>query len=396
MLELLFLLLPIAALYGWYMGQRSVKNAQDEQNNKFSRDYMTGLNFLLSNQQEKAAELFLSMLQKQDEEDDMNVESQFEAQLTLGNLFRSRGEVDRALLIHQKLDQNPNYTTEQKFLVKQQIAKDFMQAGFYDRAENYYIQLLDEPEFAIHSLTQLMDIYQRMKEWQKAISVGEKLLKLNPHSDAIIAISHYYCEYSNELKQQNKSYIEPLHKALMINPNCTRASILLGDYYFSENNYEAALIRFKKIIEQDPNYISEVLDKIEQCYLALKDLNRFKLFLSRANQISHNYAIDLALIKLIENEDGISVAKSRLYEKLSLYPNIITFHRFIKYQIEESEGNGKKSLILLEKMVESSIRQQASYHCLNCGYKAFHLNWLCPSCRCWETIKPVQSIEHLH
>lgn len=394
MLELLFLLLPIAALYGWYMGQRSVKNAHNEQNNKFSRDYMTGLNFLLSNQQENAAELFLSMLQ--DQKDDINIESRFEAELTLGNLFRTRGEVDRALLIHQKLEQNPNYTIEQKFLVKQQIAKDFMQAGFFDRAENYYIQLLDEPDFAIHSLKQLMNIYHQMKEWQKAINVGEKLIKLTPFSETIIAISHYYCEYSKALKLQNKAYITPLHKALTINPNCTRASILLGDYYFSEQNYEAALIRFKKIIEQDITYISEVLDKIEQCYIKLNDLERFKTFLIRANQVSHNYAIDLALVKMIENEEGIAIAKSKLYEKLSDYPNIITFHRFIKYQITESNDTEKKSLMLLERMVETSIQKQESYHCLKCGYKAFHLNWFCPSCRNWETIKPIQSITHLH
>ncbi|VEB25975.1 tetratricopeptide repeat protein [Actinobacillus lignieresii] len=87
MLELLFLLLPIAALYGWYMGQRSAKKDQETVNNKFSRDYVTGLNFLLSNQQEKAVDLFLSMLQKQEAENQIATESQFEAELTLGNLF---------------------------------------------------------------------------------------------------------------------------------------------------------------------------------------------------------------------------------------------------------------------------------------------------------------------
>ncbi len=156
MLELLFLLLPIAALYGWYMGQRSAKKDQESIQNKFSRDYVTGLNFLLSNQQEKAVDLFLSMLQKQESENQIATESQFEAELTLGNLFRSRGEVDRALRIHQALDSSPDYSIEQKLLAKQQLAKDFMAAGFYDRAENYYILLLDEPEFAVNSLSQLM------------------------------------------------------------------------------------------------------------------------------------------------------------------------------------------------------------------------------------------------
>ena len=87
MLELLFLLLPIAALYGWYMGQRSVKKDQETLQNKFSRDYVTGLNFLLSNQQEKAVDVFLSMLQKQETENQIANDSQFEAELTLGIWF---------------------------------------------------------------------------------------------------------------------------------------------------------------------------------------------------------------------------------------------------------------------------------------------------------------------
>ena len=101
MLELLFLLLPIAAAYGWYMGQRSAKKDQDDISNKLSRDYVTGVNFLLSNQTDKAVDLFLDMLQKQETENEIESHSQFEAELTLGNLFRSRGEVDRALRIHQ-------------------------------------------------------------------------------------------------------------------------------------------------------------------------------------------------------------------------------------------------------------------------------------------------------
>ena len=118
MLELLFLLLPIAAAYGWYMGHRSAKKDQEDMSNKLSRDYVTGVNFLLSNQTDKAVDLFLDMLQKQETENEIESNSQFEAELTLGNLFRSRGEVDRALRIHQALDRSPNYSFEQKLLAK--------------------------------------------------------------------------------------------------------------------------------------------------------------------------------------------------------------------------------------------------------------------------------------
>ncbi|MDG6296798.1 lipopolysaccharide assembly protein LapB [Glaesserella parasuis] len=393
MLELLFLLLPIAALYGWYMGQRSAKKDQDAINNKFSRDYVTGLNFLLSNQQEKAVDLFLSMLQKQESENQISTESQFEAEITLGNLFRSRGEVDRALRIHQGIENSPHYSFEQKLLAKQQLAKDFMAAGFYDRAENYYITLLDEPEFAVNSLSQLAVIYHKTREWKRAINVAEKRLRIEPEMDKI-PLSHYYCEYAQAVRSDDeKAFLTALQKALSYVPHCARASILLGDFFFEKQEMRTALRYFEAVLEQEPNYISEVLHKIKQCYIALNEQNNFELFLIKANQIKHNSSIDLALAEFIEQKDGVEAAQSRLYQQVRQFPSLMTFHRFIYYQVNEAEeGRGKESLVLLHKMVGDRIKQGFQYRCIHCGYQSYRLSWHCPSCRTWESIKPMQSI----
>ncbi|MDP0139831.1 lipopolysaccharide assembly protein LapB [Glaesserella parasuis] len=393
MLELLFLLLPIAALYGWYMGQRSAKKDQDAINNKFSRDYVTGLNFLLSNQQEKAVDLFLSMLQKQESENQISTESQFEAEITLGNLFRSRGEVDRALRIHQGIENSLHYSFEQKLLAKQQLAKDFMAAGFYDRAENYYITLLDEPEFAVNSLSQLAVIYHKTREWKKAINVAEKRLRIEPEMDKI-PLSHYYCEYAQAVRSEDeKAFLTALQKALSYVPHCARASILLGDFFFEKQEMRTALRYFEAVLEQEPNYISEVLHKIKQCYIALNEQNNFELFLIKANQIKHNSSVDLALAEFIEQKDGVEAAQSRLYQQVRQFPSLMTFHRFIYYQVNEAEeGRGKESLVLLHKMVGDRIKQGFQYRCIHCGYQSYRLSWHCPSCRTWESIKPMQSI----
>lgn len=394
MLELLFLLLPIAVLYGWYMGQRSAKKDQESVNNKFSRDYVTGLNFLLSNQQEKAVDLFLSMLQKQETENQIATESQFEAELTLGDLFRSRGEVDKALRIHQALENNSYYSFEQKLLAKQHLAKDFMAAGFYDRAENYYITLLDEPEFAVNSLTQLAVIYQKTREWRKAINVSEKLLKIFPDTDKV-PLAHFYCEYAQTVrKNDDKLFLFSLNQALNYCPNCARASILLGDFYLDKQQYFSALGYYERILEQDPAYISEVLEKIKICYEELVQIDQFELFLIRVNQFVHNSSVDLALAELIEKKDGIEAAQSALYQQVKQYPHLVTFHRFIYYQMHETEeGRGKENLALLYNMVGSRIQNSFHYRCLNCGYQSHRLMWLCPSCRQWEKVKPIQGID---
>lgn len=397
MLELLFLLLPIAALYGWYMGQRSARKDQEHLNNKFSRDYVAGLNFLLSNQQEKAVDLFLSMLQKQENEHKISPdsESEFEAELMLGNLFRSRGEVDRALRIHQHLENHPDYSFEQKLLAKQQLAKDFMAAGFYDRAENYYIVLLDEPEFASHSLSQLISIYQKTKEWKKAINVAEKLRKISPETDPI-PLAHFYCEYAETQKQNPQTFLAALQKALDYSPHCTRASILLGQFYIEQQHFLQALRYFEQILDQDPSYISEVLPYIEQCHQQLNQSSQFELFLIRANQIKPNSSVDIALASLIEQQDGIEAAQSRLYQQVRQFPHMRTFHRFIYYQMQQAEqGSGKESLRLLYEMVGDRINKGFAYRCLQCGYQSYRLMWYCPACRQWESIKPIESISEI-
>lgn len=395
MLELLFLLLPIAVAYGWYMGHRSAKKDQEDISNKISRDYVTGVNFLLSNQQEKAVDLFLAMLQKQQSENEIDSGSRFEAELTLGNLFRSRGEIDRALRIHQALDRSPDYSFEQKLLAKQQLAKDFLTVGFYDRAENLYILLVDEPDFAEGALQQLAIIYQKTKEWKKAINVAEKLAVLVPQQNNI-ELSHYYCEYALSLMEKQPQQAQQfLHSALMVSKTCARASLLLAKLAISKQDYQSAVQYLENILQQNPDYIGEVLIDLKFCYQQLQQLDHFELFLVRANQQVTNSYVVLALTDFIEQKDGKAAAQAQLYQQLLKMPSVNLFYRFIQYQIDDAEaGRAKESLILLHNMVTERMKQTFKYSCTNCGYHSHKLAWYCPSCRQWETIKPVQIIEN--
>ena len=394
MIELLFLLLPIAAAYGWYMGHRSAQKDREDFSNKLSRDYVTGVNFLLSNQTEKAVDLFLNMLQKQEAENEIESDSQFEAELTLGNLFRSRGEVDRALRIHQALDRSPNYTFEQKLLAKQQLAKDFMAVGFYDRAESLYITLVDEPEFAGGALQQLAVIYQKTKEWKKAINVAEKLAKIAPKEDNI-ELAQYYCEYVQALPNGHKENPQQiLQQALKVAPGCVRASMMLADLNIAQQDYQSAVRILENVLNQNPNYIGEVLPQLKECYRQLDQLDNFELFLIRVTQEIRNSSVELALADLIAEKDGRSAAQGKVYQQLNHNPSMFLFHRFIEYQIDDAEeGRGKDSLVLLHKLVGERIKQGFDYRCVNCGYQSHKLMWCCPSCRQWEKVKPIRGIE---
>lgn len=398
MLEILFLLLPIASVYGWFMGYKSAKKQQEDNQNKFSRDYMTGVNLLLSNQTNKAIDLFLNILQKQNNisvKGDSDIQTQFEAELTLGNLFLSRGEVDKAIRIHQNLDKSDAYSFDQKLLTKQQLAKDFTTIGFYDRAESLYILLVDEPDFAENALQQLAIIYQKTKEWEKAINVSKKLDYLFPKQNNI-SLAHYYCEQAENIVVKNPQQSESLLKlALQASPYCVRASILLAELAVTKLNYPLALSYLQNVLEQNPEYISEVILPIRYLYSELNLEDDFELFLIKASRIKPNSKIELALLDILEKKEGIATAQSRLYHQLKINPNPILFERFIDYQIiQEQDEKSQHSLELLQKMLKECIKYDLGYQCIQCGYQSHKLHWNCPSCQQWEKIKPICSLSH--
>lgn len=396
MLEFLFLLLPIASAYGWFMGYRSAKKQQEESNNKLSRDYVAGINFLLSNQTNKAIDLFLNILKKQEnhpQEIKDNTQAQFDAELTLGNLFRSRGEVDKAIRIHQNLDRSDAYTFEQKLLTKQQLAKDFIAVGFYDRAETLYILLVDEPDFAENALQQLVLIYQKMKEWEKAINVAKKLAQIRPENNNI-PLAHYYCEQVENIIDKNPQKSEELLKlAIQASPSCVRASILLAELAVMRLDYPQALFHFQQVLQQNADYISEVILPIGYLYSELEQEEDFELFLIRASQMRTNSAVDLALLDIIEKKEGIHSAQSKLHQQLKINPSPVLFERFIQYQLMQAQDEkSQRSLELLQNMMKEYIKQNVEYRCTQCGYQSHKLHWNCPSCQQWEKIKPVCSL----
>lgn len=401
MLEILFLLLPIATAYGWFMGYRSVKKQQEDANNKFSREYMAGVDFLLSNQTNKAVDLFLNIIQKQktslNNSDEETVHAQFKAQLTLGNLFRSKGEIDKAIRIHQNLDRSDAYSFEQKLLTKQQLAKDYVSVGFFDRAESLYILLVDEPEFAENALQQLALIYQKTREWEKAIDVSEKLQLIIPEANNI-PLAHYYCEQAQNLIKMNSTNAQKLlQKSLEVSPSCVRASILLAEIAMINANYPKAINYFLQTLDQNPDYVSEIILPVKYLYTELGQEDNFELFLIRAEHLKNDSAVELALIDTIEKKEGTTAAQMKLYQQIKINHDPILFERFIQYQITQTrEEKTQHNLQLLKNMINDYIKQNSEYRCTQCGYRSHKLSWCCPSCQKWESIKPISNFNPIH
>lgn len=387
MLELLFLLLPVAAAYGWYMGRRSAQQTKQDEANRLSRDYVAGVNFLLSNQQDKAVDLFLEMLK----EDTGTVE----AHLTLGNLFRSRGEVDRAIRIHQTLMESASLTYEQRLLAVQQLGRDYMAAGLYDRAEEMFNQLVDETDFRISALQQLLQIYQATSEWQKAIDVAERLVKLGKDKQRV-EIAHFYCELA--LQQMGNEDMDKamalLRKGAAADRSSARVSIMMGRVYMAKGDYQKAVESLLRVIDQDKELVSETLEMLQTCYQQLGMAEEWVAFLRRCVEENTGAYAELMLADVVQEHEGSDTAQIYITRQLQRHPTMRVFHKLMDYHLNDAEeGRAKESLMALRDMVGEQIRSKPRYRCQKCGFTAYTLYWHCPSCRAWSTIKPIRGLD---
>lgn len=387
MLELLFLLLPVAAAYGWYMGRRNAQQTKQDEANRLSREYVAGVNLLLSNQQDKAVDLFLDMLK----EDTGTVE----AHLTLGNLFRSRGEVDRAIRIHQTLMESASLSYDQRLLAVQQLGRDYMAAGMYDRAEDMFNQLVDETDFRVSALQQLLQIYQATSEWQKAIDVAERLVKLGKDKQRT-EIAHFYCELA--LQQMGNDDMDRamalLKKGAAADRDSPRVSIMMGRVFMASGDYAKAAENLLRVIDQDKELVSETLEMLQTCYQQLGKNDEWAAFLQRCVEENTGATAELMLAEIKERREGPDAAQLYVTHQLQRHPTMRVFHKLMDYHLNEAEeGRAKESLAVLREMVGEQIRSKPRYRCHKCGFTAFTMYWHCPSCRAWSTVKPIRGLD---
>lgn len=389
MLKLLFLLLPVAATYGWYMGRKNMQQNRQQEANRLSREYVAGINFLLSNQQDKAVDLFLDIFQPKRES------NAIEAHLTLGNLFRSRGEVDRAIHIHQALMESTSLTFEQRLLAIQQLGQDYIAAGLYDRAEDMFSQLVNEKNFCVGALSLLLQIYQATSEWSKAIDVAEKLVKLGKEQ-CKVEIAHFYCELALQaMGSNNIDYaVALLKKGAAADKNSARVSIMRARIHMTQQDYAGAVRELTQVLDQDCEMVSETLPMLQECYQALDQLDAWEDFLKRCVEENTGSAAELLLTDIIEREQGPEMAYGYINQQLRQHPTMHMFHRLMNFHLNEGgNGRAKESLQTLCDMVGEQIRTNPRYRCQKCGFTSHNLYWHCPSCKSWVSVKPIRGLD---
>lgn len=380
MMELFWLLLPVAAASGWWAAKRSVSR-QEVTAAERSPGYFSGLNYLLNEQPDKAIDVFIKML----EVDSDTVETH----LALGNLFRRRGEVDRAIRIHQNLIARPMLNREQRAQALLELGRDYMKAGLFDRAESLFNELGEMNMFQAQALENLLTIYQQEKDWEKCLQVAKRLEQRTGTSRRR-ECAHYYCELAEEA-QLRKDLVKTsklLKKAHLSDESCVRATILQGRIEAMSGSPKSAIRTLRQVEKQDPAYLSEVLPEIIECYRELGNRAELVRYLRKLYERHHSISSVLALTDFIQEDDGEEAALRFLSSYLHAHPHLEGLNRMVGLSLKSGHTDGWGSLQILQQVLTQLLEHRAAYQCASCGFTAKTLHWQCPSCKSWSSIKP--------
>ena len=378
-MEWLVFLLPIAAFSGWIAARNHYKKKNSKNETPFNQDYFKGLNYLLNEQPDKAIDVFIHLLE-------VNSET-VETHMALANLFRRRGETDRAIRIHQNLIARPTLTSEQRNRALVELGLDYMNAGVLDRAEHLFLELLTIVTPPVEAYKQLIRIYQQEKHWQKAIEMAKKY-QTNSAENIGAMIAQFYCELAEQQFTSSPDKIAArLKQANSYDPNCVRASLLGAQHHLSNHNFKKALKTLHRIEQQNIHYLPEALPQLLEGY---QQTNNLPVFNSWLESILKNYpdmtSIRLMLTHVIQLQYGGQAAQDYLYKKLHSHPSVEWLHSLISL----GEQSNPILVPLIKNITQTLVQRGHRYTCQHCGFAGRSMHWQCPGCKKWATVRPTE------
>jgi lipopolysaccharide assembly protein B len=378
-LALAWLMLPLGAAFGWYIARRWPRPFEQDRSRS---EYLAGLSHLANQDPDQAIAAFVKAVEVDDES--------LELHLTLGSLFRKRGEVDRALRIHENLLARPNLKPLYRNQARFELAQDYHQAGVMDRAEGLFKELVAQGMFLQPALENLVSLYEQMRDWRQALEAARQLEAVKSSSLRPL-IGQYYCELS-EAARGHKDLAEALRlagRALSEHPECVRASLLRGALHEADGDLAAAAKSYRRVPEQDPRFIGEVLEPLRRCYEGMGDRAAYRAFLDEAEELWHPPGVVLAKARLMqaEQQDPSAYLMDRL-EKQPQWQGL----ELLLGQVAGQGAPGAQLVEGLRKSLRRVMERRPTYQCVHCGFTPSLLFWQCPRCKQWTTVAPLDEL----
>jgi len=373
------LVIPVAFALGWMASRYDLKALLSESAN-LPRSYFRGLNFLLNEQPDKAIDAFIEVAKLDPE----TVELHF----ALGNLFRRRGETDRAIRVHQNLLSREDLPVNERDHALFELGQDFLKAGLLDRAEETFGKL-KSGDYALGAQRALLTIYEIEKDWKRSIDTARQLETMGA-APLGLEIAQFYCELAQEALQQKHpdDARRQLGLALNANPQNVRATILAGDVDAAAGAPQAALDQWLRVEQQNPAYLPLVADKVMAACSALGRADEGAQRLTQwVDRYPSNDLLDVAY-KHVAELRGPEAAHALARAQMEKSPNLAAMMRLLEAQQAIADESRGHELQMMRTLLQQRTRNLPRYTCQNCGFRARLFYWQCPGCSGWETYAP--------
>ena len=381
-----WLALMLAVAAGWFARQlwnNSVKASVKPRTEPFNIQYFAGLNHLLNEQQDKALEVLRGLA----EADADTVETQ----LALGHLYRRRGEVDRAIHIHESIMQRNGLSALLREQARFALGEDYLKAGLLDRAETCFQQLIDQPGHRSVALRNLLSIYEQQGDWQQAISTYQQLSGFTSPEHPT-ALAHYYCELAEHAQQEGlmQQARDNLDKAFMAQRNFPRGNLINADFFLAAGDARNAAALCKRVMELHPHLLPIALPRFIKALRSLglsMDNTDGELSLSSADTSQRAALAYAAIVANVLDEPYL----------LQCLPDFLrqdaTLGEMVQALVGEPATLNASQLQSVATALAKIFRRTQRYRCVSCGVNTGSHFWQCPGCHSWDTLAPVSRLE---
>ncbi|MCU0768938.1 MAG: lipopolysaccharide assembly protein LapB [Burkholderiaceae bacterium] len=370
--------LPLAFAAGWFgRGFESRNRASDHA--ALPRSYFRGLNLLLNDQHDKAIDAFIEVVRLDPET--------IELHHALGNLFRRRGEFDRAVRIHTHLFNRADLPARERSQALAELGQDYLKGGLLDRAEDAFTRLLEDRDHRFDALRSLLRIFEMEREWLKAIDCARRLER-EAGENHQVAVAHFHCELAAAALAAGRLQDAQLaiDEALAADRKSVRALILAGDLAARRGEPEEALRLWQRVEGASREHLPliagkfcETLDQLGRRDEALNWLNRALLDVPSID------LLEVACARTLEWR-GPAAAEALVAAELKRHPSLLGFERLAEARLALKPDDAE--LASLAGLLKGHARKLARYRCSKCGFRTREYHWHCPGCSQWDSYPP--------
>ncbi len=376
--------IPVFFSLGWIAARVDIQQLLSE-SRSLPKGYFKGLNFLLNEQPDKAIDAFIEIVKLDPETVDLH--------FALGNLFRRRGETERAIRVHQNLLVRSDLPQDQQMQAQYELGQDYLKAGLLDRAEETFNLLIDT-QYSPQARKALLEIFQREKEWLRAIDAA-RALQESGAGGRQKEIAQFYCELAQDelVHTHPEAALDLLDKALAADRKNVRATLLTGDVILAKGDAEGALLAWRRVEQQSVPHVALVAQRLMDGYRAVgraqEGINLLKSYLAEASSIDMLEVVFKAVLEL----DGVEAAKQLVSDELRRTPTLLGLDKLLDARLLDARPEIRPELTLVKNLVHGYAQKLARYQCSHCGFKARQFYWQCPGCSQWETYPPRRTEE---